>query len=162
MRRNQKRGCRDVDASTVAAVARKRHKPIHIPPTLRVLIVHANNKPYGRGAVAPAPKSSAERKAQLSNATNFSFSAADYLRMRDAGRPYSGDPRANKLLPLPCLLYTSDAADEEDSVDLGGRRIIKKKKNEVRRRIYWPNIMSQTLGAEEINLQHTAVKISNQ
>src|SRR5665648_832548 len=26
------------------------------------------------------------------------------------------------------LLYTSDAADEEDSVDLGGRRIIKKKK----------------------------------
>eukprot|EP00656_Telonema_subtile_P038186 TRINITY_DN4281_c0_g1_i3.p1 TRINITY_DN4281_c0_g1~~TRINITY_DN4281_c0_g1_i3.p1 ORF type:complete len:731 (-),score=92.45 TRINITY_DN4281_c0_g1_i3:9-2201(-) len=27
-----------------------------------------------------------------------------------------------------CLLYTSDAADEEDSVDLGGLRIIKKKK----------------------------------
>ena len=26
-----------------------------------------------------------------------------------------------------CLLYTSDAADEEDSVYLGGRRIIKKK-----------------------------------
>ena len=26
-----------------------------------------------------------------------------------------------------CLLYTSDAADEEDSVDPGGRRIIKKK-----------------------------------
>src|SRR5674536_143493 len=25
-----------------------------------------------------------------------------------------------------CLLYTSDAADEEDSVDLGGRRIITK------------------------------------
>src|SRR5664279_1791566 len=25
-----------------------------------------------------------------------------------------------------CLLYTSDAADEEDSVDLGGRRILKK------------------------------------
>ncbi|CZS11599.1 hypothetical protein CDFC105_93858 [Clostridioides difficile] len=28
-----------------------------------------------------------------------------------------------------CLLYTSDAADEEDSGDLGGRRIIKKKKS---------------------------------
>ena len=27
-----------------------------------------------------------------------------------------------------CLLYTSDAADEEDSGDLGGGRIIKKKK----------------------------------
>ena len=28
-----------------------------------------------------------------------------------------------------CLLYTSDAADERSSVDLGGRRIIKKKKD---------------------------------
>ena len=28
---------------------------------------------------------------------------------------------------LSCLLYTSDAADERSSVDLGGRRIIKKK-----------------------------------
>ena len=31
------------------------------------------------------------------------------------------------MLLQHCLLYTSDAADEEDSVDLGGRRIIKKK-----------------------------------
>ena len=31
-------------------------------------------------------------------------------------------------LILVCLLYTSDAADERSSVDLGGRRIIKKKK----------------------------------
>ena len=28
---------------------------------------------------------------------------------------------------ISCLLYTSDAADERSSVDLGGRRIIKKK-----------------------------------
>ena len=34
----------------------------------------------------------------------------------------------------PCLLYTSDAADERSSVDLGGRRIIKKKKITVRER----------------------------
>ena len=27
-----------------------------------------------------------------------------------------------------CLLYTSDAADERSSADLGGRRILKKKK----------------------------------
>src|SRR5678815_1729321 len=32
--------------------------------------------------------------------------------------------------PYFCLLYTSDAADERSSVDLGGRRIIKKKKKE--------------------------------
>ena len=30
---------------------------------------------------------------------------------------------------MACLLYTSDAADERSSVDLGGRRIIKKKKH---------------------------------
>ena len=33
-----------------------------------------------------------------------------------------------KFLVQRCLLYTSDAADEEDSGDFGGRRIIKKKK----------------------------------
>ena len=38
-------------------------------------------------------------------------------------RPGSPGSRAD-----PCLLYTSDAADERSSVDLGGRRIIKKKK----------------------------------
>ena len=36
---------------------------------------------------------------------------------------------ANILGNIFCLLYTSDAADERSSVDLGGRRIIKKKKN---------------------------------
>ena len=30
-------------------------------------------------------------------------------------------------MAMRCLLYTSDAADERSSVDLGGRRIIKKK-----------------------------------
>src|SRR5664280_3915828 len=46
-----------------------------------------------------------------------------------------GERRAARRAPsgahgrvTSCLLYTSDAADEEDSVDLGGRRIIKKKK----------------------------------
>src|SRR5678815_2626999 len=32
-----------------------------------------------------------------------------------------------EVVIYPCLLYTSDAADERSSVDLGGRRIIKKK-----------------------------------
>ena len=36
--------------------------------------------------------------------------------------------QSNEAKYFVCLLYTSDAADEEDSVDLGGRRIIKKKK----------------------------------
>ena len=42
-------------------------------------------------------------------------------------------PSARSSVRMPpekhwsCLLYTSDAADERSSVDLGGRRIIKKK-----------------------------------
>ena len=35
---------------------------------------------------------------------------------------------AVNIIIWACLLYTSDAADERSSVDLGGRRIIKKKK----------------------------------
>ena len=42
------------------------------------------------------------------------------LRRNDQGR-----------LLRSCLLYTSDAADERSSVDLGGRRIIKKKKHSI-------------------------------
>ena len=37
-----------------------------------------------------------------------------------------------KTLSGGCLLYTSDAADERSRVDLGGRRIIKKKNKQKR------------------------------
>ena len=48
-------------------------------------------------------------------------------------------------LARDCLLYTSDAADERSSVDLGGRRIIKKKK-------------SDKIIADEINLIKSTTK----
>ena len=39
-----------------------------------------------------------------------------------------GQPQAHLVTQVgDCLLYTSDAADERSSVDLGGRRIINKK-----------------------------------
>ena len=41
--------------------------------------------------------------------------------------PATTRPRPQRAPPRGCLLYTSDAADERSSVDLGGRRIIKKK-----------------------------------
>ena len=48
--------------------------------------------------------------------------------------PRRSEPAGGRSLPLadrpgvrPCLLYTSDAADDLLCVDLGGRRIIKKK-----------------------------------
>ena len=40
-----------------------------------------------------------------------------------------GEALRQCVLGWICLLYTSDAADERSSVDLGGRRIIKKKKD---------------------------------
>ena len=47
----------------------------------------------------------------------------EQMKWKDMTPILNSAPTANT-----CLLYTSDAADEEDSVDLGGRRIIKKKK----------------------------------
>ena len=58
-------------------------------------------------------------------------SARRCLDLRRAGR---GDRRPELDLFLrhcPCLLYTSDAADDLLCVDLGGRRIIKKKKTQI-------------------------------
>mgnify|MGYP003381629679 CR=1 FL=1 len=43
-------------------------------------------------------------------------------------RPRRRGQRVRFTQPGGCLLYTSDAADERSSGDLGGRRIIKKKK----------------------------------
>ena len=49
----------------------------------------------------------------------------------DSGKAWSGrfsEPVSDLVKRYTCLLYTSDAADERSSVDLGGRRIITKKK----------------------------------
>src|SRR5450756_3175344 len=45
-----------------------------------------------------------------------------------AGRRGRADGLVGQARVLHCLLYTSDAADDLLCVDLGGRRIIKKKK----------------------------------
>ena len=47
-----------------------------------------------------------------------------------AGCRTESELRPERLVTKACLLYTSDAADERSSVDLGGRRIIKKKKRQ--------------------------------
>ena len=48
-----------------------------------------------------------------------------------------------------CLLYTSDAADERSSVDLGGRRIIKKKNNETSHTLRNDHKKERTIGDSE-------------
>src|SRR5665648_1067627 len=99
-----------------------------------------------------APCTSTTRRPADACGVAVSLTRRDYARRRPAAvarrphgtftppsgpSPHGRDPPARvKLDGCPrdvarcttCLLYTSDAADEEDSVDLGGRRIIKKKK----------------------------------
>ena len=51
------------------------------------------------------------------------------LAFAEAGNVFESFQKTDIFdLRRSCLLYTSDAADERSSVDLGGRRIIKKKK----------------------------------
>ena len=64
--------------------------------------------------------------------------AVQVRRKDEAGAPEQDFLDENKLAEGTtyydlCLLYTSDAADERSSVDLGGRRIIKKK-NKIKNR----------------------------
>ena len=59
---------------------------------------------------------------------SFPISPFDMHRTSEIGSPASRRSADTSLWEDSCLLYTSDAADERSSVDLGGRRIIKKKK----------------------------------
>lgn len=92
------------DANDVNGAAPAPSRPL----TGRVLVVHANGKTYGRGAggeVADGGDGVRVKAAKRSNREDFAFSARDYAAMRDGGI-YSGDPRRNKLLPLPRPTYT--------------------------------------------------------
>ena len=55
--------------------------------------------------------------------------STDTLSARIAGAAERSPLYPGQLYDLACLLYTSDAADDLLCVDLGGRRIIKKKKH---------------------------------
>ena len=73
-------------------------------------------------------------------------------------------------LLLVCLLYTSDAADELDGVDLGGRRIIKKKffqaedgiRDQPRSRGLGDVYKRQTLATRLYSLTNSQVTVSHQ
>ena len=58
----------------------------------------------------------------------------EFLQGEEASFIVLCDGKNALALATSCLLYTSDAADERSSVDLGGRRIIKQKKGIYHRR----------------------------
>ena len=79
-------------------------------------------------------------KRQQPRRTSLAGTPASTSRRSRRRTTYS---RSSGIFFTPCLLYTSDAADERSSVDLGGRRIIKKKKS---RDIAWcTHLIQQTL-----------------
>lgn len=98
-RSRPRRACRDATAAAAAAVP-------SLPLRGKMLVLHANGKTYGRGGdrtlAGDDPRLVAAKR---SNREDFDFAAEDYLAMRDGG-VYSGDPRVNKLLPLPRPTYT--------------------------------------------------------
>ena len=63
--------------------------------------------------------------------SGFQYQKTAFVRT-PKNMPSSQTKQSNSTLCVVCLLYTSDAADERSSVDLGGRRIIKKKKNKTK------------------------------
>ena len=85
-----------------------------------------------------------------------------YRDVATSGRTHAKDTKGAKNAKMhfvtpartsTCLLYTSDAADERSSVDLGGRRIIKKKKKE-KTVVRW-SIEKKTNMTEQLNETNT-------
>ena len=69
----------------------------------------------------------------------------EHSRVRVSGASSDGQPGRIGSVEV-CLLYTSDAADDLHCVDLGGRRILKKKK---------PHAPSKSLECPAHNLRLT-------
>ena len=77
--------------------------------------------------------------AKAKGKTLISFEILPPLKGGSMQTIFKGLDPLMEFKPPFCLLYTSDAADERSSVDLGGRRIFKKKrkknkKNEIKKK----------------------------
>src|SRR5678816_812798 len=77
-----------------------------------------------KGTNKPTAKGLARGK--MTPAQRAKDRASKYSKGKHKSSEYSYNPKTNRSKLKCCLLYTSDAADERSSVDLGGRRIIKK------------------------------------
>src|SRR5664279_5805837 len=81
------------------------------------MIMFVSESLASSGQSAGATRKGTRRRRSSSHSTGRP-SHIDRARKASGGKPVTP-------IFITCLLYTSDAADEEDSVDLGGRRIIK-------------------------------------
>src|SRR5678815_4315281 len=104
-----------------------------IRDSLRIVPGAIQDEPIGAGDVAGQPRirTICGEWIHLEKVARGSQPGQQVVEERVVGKGPAQIARADEK-PLTgsrvCLLYTSDAADERSSVDLGGRRIIKKKK----------------------------------
>eukprot|EP00656_Telonema_subtile_P017722 TRINITY_DN19549_c0_g1_i1.p1 TRINITY_DN19549_c0_g1~~TRINITY_DN19549_c0_g1_i1.p1 ORF type:complete len:451 (+),score=21.04 TRINITY_DN19549_c0_g1_i1:75-1427(+) len=99
------------------------------PPTAS-RINHAVYKHYHLPALEAKPMGVPESASPTATNPHDPTEAMMFSRSFDMPSVPQPVVSAPSMRSSSCLLYTSDAADEEDSVDLGGRRIIKKKKDD--------------------------------
>ena len=96
----------------------------HEPATALVAILDRRNEGSTRAVEFNRLSKADSARLLAANAFNLLETGPDRLA---ALADWSAQVEAFRITYC-CLLYTSDAADERSSVDLGGRRIIKKKK----------------------------------
>ena len=122
-------------------LGRGMHYPIALEGALKlkeISYIHAEAYPAGElkhgplalvdgdmPVVAVAPNDALLEKLK-SNLQEVRARGGELFVLADAGSEIP-ESEGVHIINMPCLLYTSDAADERSSVDLGGSRIIKKK-----------------------------------
>src|SRR5674536_113801 len=114
--------------------------PTRTPPSSPAVHGPAPPVPRQRRRTCPRRSGTGHRRSGIGHRRPTAGAVAPVVRTTETGQSrhlpallgQGGVPLVQihcvRSLLQSCLLYTSDAADEEDSVDLGGRRIIKKKK----------------------------------
>ena len=127
---------------------------IRRPPRSTLDRSSAASDVYKRQSLRPSATRYFYADAPPTSSTRASRTALHLRGTRERSSEHTGGGTTGTRAPNGCLLYTSDAADERSSVDLGGRRIIKKKNEE----IYKKYLLAWKIGLSEIEAnkrQHT-------
>ena len=113
------------------------------PTTSRASADERIHPPYKIATLVAAAAQEGLPAATLLDGTGLDAAALNDAEVKTSSRQFALACRnalaagASPALPfrmgqaMRCLLYTSDAADERSSVDLGGRRIIKQKTHNI-------------------------------
>src|SRR5450756_3153264 len=93
----------------------------------------AQGEAFTRGGLTSRERAGSRPARSISLTPRGSGAEVAFIASRKSqvARLQTNSPVSSMKLTESCLLYTSDAADDLLCVDLGGRRIIKKKKKKL-------------------------------